>query len=287
MSIFLDDVCKFINKNGYDNLFAFSEIKDGGEPQILRFTNTNICQNSYSVAKAFVVTAIGLLFDRDMIDTRDKVVDILSDEVSENITPGWEKVTVDMALSHKLGLPNGFLDIDCNSIYSFGEDFLGYMMSYPFEKEPGTERCYTDGAYYLLARIVEKKTGTTLDNFLWSELFYKMRFQEAAWSHCPKGHAIGATGLYIRTEDMVKLGELYLEGGIYCGERIISDEWADIVLSRGYELRKTGFADSYGKGGMHGQMLAVFPSERRVVAWHSYGFKGKKELLEWIADYKG
>ena len=57
-----------------------------------------------------------------------------------------------------------------------------------------------------------------------------MRFKEFAWSRCPFGYSIGATGLYLRTEDVVKLGILYLNKGMWKEERIISEACVNLVL---------------------------------------------------------
>ncbi len=42
-----------------------------------------------------------------------------------------------------------------------------------------------------------------------------LAFSEYAWSACPKGHTMSVTGLFVRCEDMVKLGKIYLENGLY------------------------------------------------------------------------
>ncbi len=289
MSTFLSDVEGFIKEKGY-NIYSIAEIHGGKDAEIVRLIPTNSCQNSYSVAKAFVVTAIGLLYDRGIISTDDFVIELLGDEVSErtseNMDIRWRSVTVDMALRHLLGLPVGFLDIDEGNVSAFGDDYLSYMLEYPLSADHGKERHYTDGAYYLLARVVEKLTGEPLDKFLWRELFFKLGFREAAWSKCPRGHCMGATGLYIRTDDMVKLGAVYLDGGLYRGERILSEKWVKTVLERGYELRPSGFGEGYSKSGMFGQILALFPKQNRVVAWHGYGFAEKNDLMYFISRYK-
>ena len=68
---------------------------------------------------------------------------------------------------------------------------------------------------------------------------------------------------------MLKLGILYLNKGIWRGTRILSEEWIDTVLERGYELSPKGDG-WYGKGGMRGQMLAIHPTLGRAVAWHAF-----------------
>ena len=84
---------------------------------------------------------------------------------------------------------------------------------------------------------------------------------------------MGATGLYVRTDDMVKLGVLYLNGGRWNGQQIISGEWVQTALTREYEFHKTGYGESYGKGGMLSQMLLVVPEKKLAVAWHGFGTK--------------
>jgi CubicO group peptidase (beta-lactamase class C family) len=90
------------------------------------------------------------------------------------------------------------------------------------------------------------------------------------------GHVLGATGLYIRTDDMVKLGAVYMNGGKWKGQSIVSEQWVKTALERRYELKPTGFGSSYGKGGMLGQMLLIVPDKRLVVGWHGCGVKAEE-----------
>lgn len=246
------------------------------ETRQLDLRQMNACMNSYSVAKAYTMTAIGMLVDDGVLDLEERVTDILVGEYDTVGDERWHQVTVDMALTHKIGLPKNFLDIDAKDPLAFGVDYLAYTFGQRLECDPGVEYVYTDAAYYLLARVVEKRAGESLDNFLWKRLFAPLAFREVAWSHCPKGHVLGATGLYIRTDDMVKLGAVYLNGGKWRGRKIVSEQWVKTALERGYELKPTGFGESYGKGGMLGQMLLVVPNKRLVVGWHGCGVKAEE-----------
>ena len=288
MSLFIDGLVEYIKQNQYP-IYSVAEVVGDRAVEGRGLQMANPCQNSYSVAKAFVVTAVGILCDKGLLSTDRLVIDLLSDELSpstrERMDARWRGVTLDMVLSHRLGLPRNFLDIDCCDATQFGNDYLDYLLTYPLCGDHGGERVYTDGAYYLLSRVVEAVAGERLDAFLWCELFSRLGFREVAWSTCPMGHTMGATGLYIRTDDMVKLGALYLNGGCYHGERILSKEWVNTVLERGYELRE-GVAGAIRKGGMRGQMLAIFPKQNRAVAWHACGFADSDHLLEWIARYQ-
>jgi len=284
MSIFLENLAAHVREMNYP-IYTLAEKRVGERVETITLQKANPCQNSYSVAKAFVVTAIGLLYDEGRLSVTDRVLEVLGDEVSPStraaMSAEWERVTVEDALCHRLALPKNFLDIDCTHAADFGKDYLAFMLTYPLSGAHGGERVYTDGAYYLLARVAERVAGCPLDNFLWQRLFFKMGFREAAWSHCPKGHCMGATGLYIATEDMVKLGELYLNGGVWQGELLLSPAWVSAVLTRGYEIRPVGNG-MFAKGGMRGQMLLIDPVSRRAVAWHGCGTVDKEELFAYI-----
>ncbi|MDP4152244.1 MAG: serine hydrolase [Bacillota bacterium] len=241
----------------------------------------NSCNNSYSVAKVFTVTAIGMLQDDGILNVKDHLFPIFKDAFPPVYDKKWEKVTIEDAIKHRVGFDKGFLDIDAENIYEYGaDDFLQIVLSHSLSFEPGTQRVYSDAAYYLLSRIVTAKTGRKLDDFLLERLFNPLEFQEIAWSKCPKGYPMGATGLYIRTEDMVKLGFVYLSGGMYRGKRIVSEAWVDQVLRCGYELRHFGNGNSYGKRGMNGQMLYISFDSKTAVAWHGYNRDGVDSMLE-------
>lgn len=284
MSKFLDECIEFIKTQPFD-ITRISEHKDG-KIETAEYMPANPCQNAYSVAKTFTMTAIGILYDRKILTLDEKICDIFADEIPESgMDERWKDCTIEMALTHSLGLPGGFLDIDCNPSSMFGEDYLNYMFTYTLDYTPGTDSKYSDGAFYLLARIVEKKTGVEVDDFLWKEMFYKLGFQEMAWSHCPKGHVMGATGLYIHTSDMVKLGAVYLNGGTYNEERFLSEEWCRMASEKCFAFDWDEEHKFYYKGGMCGQKLFIVPEQNRAIAVQSFG--GDMGAIEkWISGYK-
>lgn len=238
----------------------------------------NPCQNCYSVAKLFCVTAIGMLFDEKKLTLDATVAEIFSEELEAYGIPAkkWERVTVDNVLRHEIGFSKGFLDIDTEDITEYPtDDFLFIVLDRELTYAPGSVRTYSDAAYYLISRIVTKISGERLDEFLMTRLFQKIRCREMAWSRCPKNYTIGATGLYVRTENVAKLGRIYLDGGVWKDERIVSEEWTRTVLERGYEFSEKG--RGYAKWGMRGQCLYISYDDDLSIAWHSFDPDGKSK----------
>ena len=68
------------------------------------------------------------------------------------------------------------------------------MFEYPLLYTPETDRKYTDGAYYLLARVVEKITGDNVEDFLWKKYFFRWIFKK--WLGVIAQRIFYRTGLY-------------------------------------------------------------------------------------------
>lgn len=286
MSRFLEDFKEYI-KEMDGKVFSIAEIRGNDLPEKIDIKENNASQNVYSVSKMYTVTAIGILWDRGLLKTEDIVTDILGDECPEGYEPYWSETTVDMLMRHMTGFPGGF-DTDVFDASAYDPDYLKEIMLKKWVCPPETERHYEDAGYYILSRIVNKLSGKPLLQFCWENIFLPLGFKEAAWSCCPKGHAIGATGLYIRVDDMIKLGAVYLNKGEYRGARIVSEKWVDTVLEREYEFKPNGIKDSYNKGGLYGQELLVIPCENRVVAWQGHTKESNgPDLTKYAAEYDG
>ena len=272
-------------------IFKIAEYKDG-VADFVTLVPSPECHDSYSVAKAFVVAAIGMLVDRGQLKTSDTVADIFPDEVAaverEEMRTHWKNTTVHHVLKHEAGFPGGYLDIDCQNPYDYKDrDFLRYCLNMTPIFAPGECPRYSDAAYYLLSRIFTKVSGELIDNFLWREMFYDLEFREMAWSKCPLGYPMGATGLYVRSVDVAKFGSIFLNGGVYNGKRYLSEDWVNKTIDDpGYELTRNADG-SFSKGGMNGQNLIVYPWQNRVVAWHGFSKDGDWEgFYKFLREYK-
>ena len=251
-------------------LFDHAVMTDAGISEL--FTGKgNPLNNSYSVTKCFASAAIGLLWDEGKVDIDAPITEVLRGEFDAPADARWHNVRVRHALGHTMGIDAGYLDIDVEDIYSYGtDDFLQYALSKPLPHAPGEHYCYSDAAYYIVSRIVSRCAGEKLDEYLMRKLLLPMRVQEAAFSRCPKNHPIGATGLYIRARDMVKLGYLYSCRGEWEGRRLISEKWIETEERCGFTFSQGPTPGVYHKWGMLGQILIYSPEKRWAAAWHSY-----------------
>ncbi|MDD3411261.1 MAG: serine hydrolase [Eubacteriales bacterium] len=267
------------------NLYRMALFTDGGV-RVHQFQPCSRCCNSYSIAKAFVMTAVGMLADDGLLDVNRPVCTLLPGCRFAGMDPGWQLVTVEHALTHTLGVARGYLDIDTEDTRQYGTtDYLSLVFREPLKYLPGVHTQYTDAAFYLLSRVVEAVSGMPVDAFLQERLFTPLAFGETAWSRCPQGHPIGATGLYLECEDMLKLGVLYLNDGCCGGRRFLSSAWVQRAIAREYELHVMTPGGLIGKGGLYGQALVYSREHHFAAAVHAHLARADGERL--IAYWDG
>jgi CubicO group peptidase (beta-lactamase class C family) len=192
-------------------------------------------------------------------------------------------------ISDLLGIPKstlryweseGLIDRQRDDINNYKTDnFLHMIFSQSLKYTPGTQYVYTDVPHYILSRVITKITGLKADEFILFNILNPLKFNPVAWLRCPLGFTIGATGLYTRASDMVKLAWMYLNNGLYDGKEIVSSQWVKSSVERGYEIRRIGDTHFWGKGGMNGQMLMYAPEHRFAIAWHTFEQTGRDKLI--------
>lgn len=239
-------------------------------------------RNIYSHTKSFASTAVGLAVDAGKLNLDDKLVDFFPESVPETPTENLDKITLKSLLTMSSGFNHAYLMAAERRTGQGYPDYVKFMMSLPMEKMPGEKFCYSNGDTYLAARMAEKAMGMTLENILYQHLFAKMGIGWPAWEHDPMGHAFGASGLYLKLRDMIKLGQLYLADGKWQGERILSSDWVKAAGSKqiethgndvcnwndgyGYQFWISPFPGAYRADGAYGQITTILPEKGLTVA---------------------
>ncbi|MCA9265462.1 MAG: serine hydrolase, partial [Planctomycetales bacterium] len=68
--------------------------------------------------------------------------------------------------------------------------------------------------------------------YLRPRLFQPLGIDNPRWDTSPQGISIGGYGLYVRTEDIAKFGQLYLQNGMWHGNQLIPSDWIQQATSR-------------------------------------------------------
>ncbi len=236
---------------------------------------------THSMCKSITGMAIGMLIEEGKLNLDENIYDIFSDQVNAFSKIFRPAVTVE----HLLTMTSG-VTFNESGIVS-GNDWLGSYLNSPVNGKPGTEFQYNSLNTYVLSAIVTKRTGETLTDYLKPRLFEPLGITKYYWETCPKGITKGGWGLFLCTEDMAKLGQLYLQKGKWNGVQIVSEYWIEVSTARhlktpndtygyGYQLWMEQRPGSFEYNGMLGQNVIIYPDMDMVLVTNA----GNKELFQ-------
>jgi len=182
----------------------------------------------YSISKSFTSTVIGIAAAEGRLSIDDPVLKFSPEQVpstaSSNLTA--------MPVRDLLRLTTGRLAEDLGDFpYRDKTDLVKAFLEIPVAYKPGTQFAYDEPGVYVLSAIIQKTTGHTLLDYLRSRLFEPLGISDPTWWASSQGISLGASGLSIRTEDIAKFGQLYLQRGHWQGRQLIPSAWVDAATS--------------------------------------------------------
>ena len=224
--------------------------------------------------------AIGLLVEEGKLSLDENIYDIFQKKLNTFNKIFRPKVTVENLLTMTSGVT-----FNESGIVS-GNDWLTSYLNSSITGTPGKNFQYNSLNTYILSAIVTERTGQSLTEYLEPRLFVPLGITRYFWETCPKGITKGGWGLFLCTEDMAKLGQLYLQKGKWNGQQIIRNSG---LKSPPPSIRKalkvlSAMATSCGWkppgsfefNGMLGQNVIVYPDMNMVVVTNA----GNNELFQ-------
>lgn len=175
---------------------------------------------TFSACKSVTSLAIGLLVDSGALRLDERVADIFDDLCP---TPASRRKLRDMTVEDLLTMRSGIPFTEPEALTQ--QDWTRHFLSETPKTDPGTEFSYTSLNTYMLSQIVRRRSGLGLLPFLQHTLFQPMGITDVYWEKCPMGAEKGGWGLYIRPEDMAKLGQLVMNQGQWNGRQLISQSY--------------------------------------------------------------
>ena len=231
-----------------------------------------------SVSKSFNATAVGLAIAAGKLGLDDPVLKFFPDDAPANPSDNLRAMTVRHLLTMTSGQEQ---EVKIPGNHATVRAFLAQPV--PFK--PGTHFLYNTLGSYVLSAIVTKVTGQTSLEYLKPRLFEPLGIPDPRWTSSPEGNSLGGFGLYLRTEDIAKLGQLYLQKGRWNGAQIVPEAWVEQatraeVPNDGESHSKIGVDWRQGYGfqfwhcthnafradGAGGQFIVVMPEQDAVVA---------------------
>jgi CubicO group peptidase (beta-lactamase class C family) len=249
----------------------------------------------HSTSKSFTSALIGIAIDQGHIESAQvPFFDLFDYESYENWDSRKAEMTLEDALTMQLGLhwdewslPYTNPDNDLRILTANNWDWAKALLDLPLSNDPGTRYTYNTAATTAIGQALENATGMGMATFANTYLFYPMQITEARWSRTPTMLPVGGSGLFLTGRELAKFGQLYLDGGVWQGQQLISAEWVAASVVRHVDLSDVmRFSEGYGyqwwldelqyKGqlletwvtsGYGGQYMFVVPGLELVVAF--------------------
>ena len=216
-----------------------------------------------------------------------------------------ERITVEELLTM-----SSLAECDDNNSFSRGneermyliEDYSRFYFDLPikgfaaFATKPGDARygrawSYCTAGSFVLGELVQRASRQRLQDFAAQQLFRPLNITSAQWQITPTGVAMGGGGLGLRSRDLAKLGQLYLQDGLWDGRQIVPKEWVRASVSPkaevegqdgteyGYLWWLKDFADgsatrrAWLMNGSGGNKVIVVPERRLVTVITTTNFR--------------
>lgn len=237
-----------------------------------------------SLSKSFTSTAIGFAQAEGKLDIDDPVLKFFPDDAPANPSENLKAMRIRDLLSMTCGQEREVkLTKDDNWVKSF--------LAHPVPFQPGTHFLYNSPGVYMLSAIIQKVTGQTMVEYLRPRLFEPLGIENPNWATSPQGINTGGWGLFIRTEDIAKFGQLYLQHGMWNGKQLLPASWVTLATTEETYSRPSGFKygtsqvkpdsdwfqgygflfwrcrhDAYRGDGANGQYCIVLPEQDAVLA---------------------
>lgn len=252
-----------------------------GEMKLLQRYAPKRARLIYSHTKSFVSTAVGIAVDEGKLTLNTKILDVFPEYIDKITDERVKDIELHHLLTMSSGFGNAFL-MSANRRRDEGyPDYVGYMLQKEMKYNPGEKFVYSNADTHLCGCMVQRATGTTLLKYAHDKLFSKLDMGFPAWETDPDGVAFGGSGLYLDITDMMKLGILYLNKGVWNGERVLSENWVHLASTKhiptgheapwhshyGYQFWIIGQQEgAFRADGMYAQFSIILPQENAVLA---------------------
>lgn len=281
---------KLMDADSYNgHAFAFMVVHKGipvveaYQPQF----NAKTCFLSWSMAKSFTNALAGIMVKDGSWDINQPV------NIHEWQTDERKNITINNLMQMQSGLrwnEDYGNRSDVTQMLYCANDFAKFTYDQPFAFQAGSHWYYSSGSVNVVNYLMRKTIGNDNEyyNFVQKRLFNKIGISEAVFEVDASGTQVGSSYIYATARDYARFGMLYLQDGIFIGERILPEGWVKYTTTPASDsngkygslfwLNSSKYypaapEDMYSCNGHDGQQIFIIPSKELVVVLVGYSPK--------------
>jgi CubicO group peptidase (beta-lactamase class C family) len=241
-----------------------------------RIWDSDTTYNLYSTTKSVMGALVGIALQDSLIKggLKAKILDFFPEMTFENLTDAKKNMTIEDFLTLRTGLQ---WNDDADDFYD-DTNPVQFILNKPMDTIPGTAWNYNSGAPHVLSAIITKVAKMSTCQYAKEKLFAPLGITEFDWEVDRKGIFYGGYGLLLKPKDLAKIGQVYLDSGLWRGSRIISSNWIATSIDShtstywptngtyGYLWWINSFG-GYCTRGAYGQNMYVFSDKNLIIVF--------------------
>lgn len=183
--------------------------------------------NMKSASKSVISALIGIAIDQGLIESVDvPIIEYFPEYHSSMQEPRKRSITIENLLTMQSGL-----ETTSNRNYGswvLSNDWVEFVLEQPLVATPGTDMLYSTGSTHLLSAIITQVSGLSAKEFAQQTLTSELGYSMSYWSQDPQGIYFGGNDMEWTPRQMLRFGELYLNGGRYGDKQVVSEDWVRV-----------------------------------------------------------
>lgn len=223
----------------------------------------------YSATKSITSIAVGIAYDRGLINFGDSILKYLPDEKVDGLSSEqksmWEQITIKRLLTM--------------GVYGFpfrpeGDNYLDFALATEIPNPSEVTFSYSNIPTYLMCVALEKVLGEDLGGFIEREILEPLGIDKYEYGRSPEGIFYGASKMKLTVNEFSRIGLLMMNLGVWGNQRIVSEEYAKMATSLqqenslgGYGFYFWKYRDGFSINGKLKQKCYCLPKEGIVVAY--------------------
>ena len=231
----------------------------------------------FSLSKSFTSCAVGIAQKEGLLNIHDKLMKFFPEYASVVV----DKRMFDVTLQDLLTMRSGHLTCPTGKPgFWTSNDWREFYLSTTLDTAPGTAFTYNSVATYMLSAVISKVAKCNVREYLLPRLFEPLNIAPGIWECCRQGINCGGWGLYLKTGDIAKFGQMLLQKGLWEGKEIVPAEYLAEAASYHADNSKNANPDwkcgygyqfwlsqhGYRGDGASGQYAIMLPEEDMVIA---------------------
>jgi hypothetical protein len=258
-----------------------------------------------SVTKSVAATVIGVAMQRGEIKSvQTPLLSFFTKYNLSKVDPRLRKATLADLLTMRSGIEWHETDRPLDStnttlLLEQSNDWIQFTLDQPMDSDPGTKWVYNSGGSALMAEVIRSSTGKHVDEYAKQYLFGPLGITSFHWKRTPTGHPDTEGGLYLNPLDLAKIGQLFIDDGVWQGKRLLPPGWAKEAAGRIVDHTNPSAPQSPGYGyqwwrydrrnteiwagnGFGGQFLLVLPQYKLIAVtnnWNVFGVPPQMGIL--------